>query len=173
MGPGGITKSNCWLHTGPLLINHYQQPNLHSGHSWRAQSCWWLQWLEELERTSNSWRPNLHFSLASIKQTSKYQPLHLWHGRGSSCYCMKSFSQRRTRGDDLKLCQGHSGWILGKKISLERVMMQRHSCPGRWWGHRLEVFQNHGDVAMRDVVSGHGGGGMVVGLGDLWGLFQP
>ena len=28
----------------------------------------------------------------------------------------------------------------------------------------LEVFQNHGDVALRDVVSGHGGGGVTVGI---------
>ena len=37
----------------------------------------------------------------------------------------------------------------------------------------LEVFQNRVDVALRDVVSGHGGGGLLVGLGDLRGLFQP
>ena len=30
-----------------------------------------------------------------------------------------------------------------------------------------EVFKNHVDVALRDVVSGHGGGGLVVGPGDL------
>jgi len=36
----------------------------------------------------------------------------------------------------------------------------------------LEVFQNHGDVALRDVVSGHGGGGLTVGFGDCNGLFQ-
>ena len=35
----------------------------------------------------------------------------------------------------------------------------------------LEVFQNRVDVALRDVVSGHGGGGLMVGLGDLSGLF--
>ena len=29
------------------------------------------------------------------------------------------------------------------------------------------------DVALRDVVSGHGGDGLAVGLGDLSGLFQP
>ena len=37
----------------------------------------------------------------------------------------------------------------------------------------LEVLKNHGDVARRDVVSGHGGGGLEVGLDDLQGLFQP
>ena len=28
----------------------------------------------------------------------------------------------------------------------------------------LEVFKNHGDVALRDVVSGHGWGGLVLDL---------
>ena len=37
----------------------------------------------------------------------------------------------------------------------------------------LEVFKNHGDVALRDMVSGSGGGELTVGLGDLSGLFQP
>ncbi len=37
----------------------------------------------------------------------------------------------------------------------------------------LEVFKNCGDVALRDVVSGHGGDGLMVGLDDLSGLFQP
>jgi len=37
----------------------------------------------------------------------------------------------------------------------------------------LEVFQNRVDVALKDVVSGHGGGGLEVGLDDLRGLFQP
>lgn len=29
----------------------------------------------------------------------------------------------------------------------------------------LEVFENHGDVALKDVVSGHGGSGLRLGLG--------
>ena len=35
----------------------------------------------------------------------------------------------------------------------------------------LEVFKNYGDVALRDVVSRHGGDGSTVGLDDLSGLF--
>jgi len=35
----------------------------------------------------------------------------------------------------------------------------------------LEVFKNRVDVALRDVVSGHGGDGVMVGLGGLKGLF--
>ena len=37
----------------------------------------------------------------------------------------------------------------------------------------LELFKSRVDVALRDVVSGHGGGGLTLGLGDLSGLFQP
>ena len=37
----------------------------------------------------------------------------------------------------------------------------------------LEMFREHGDVALRDLVSGHGGNGLVVGLDVLSGLFQP
>ena len=36
----------------------------------------------------------------------------------------------------------------------------------------LEVFQNRGDVALRNVGSGHGGGGLLVGLDDLKDLFK-
>jgi len=31
----------------------------------------------------------------------------------------------------------------------------------------LEVFKKCGDMALRDVVSGHGGGVLMAGLGDL------
>ena len=37
----------------------------------------------------------------------------------------------------------------------------------------LEVFKKCVDVVLRDTVSGHGGDGLVIGLNDLRGLFQP
>ena len=37
----------------------------------------------------------------------------------------------------------------------------------------LKVLKNCGDVALKDMVSGHGGDGLAVGLDDLSGLFQP
>ena len=37
----------------------------------------------------------------------------------------------------------------------------------------LQVFKKRVDVALRDMVSGHGGDGLVVRLGELSGLFQP
>ena len=36
----------------------------------------------------------------------------------------------------------------------------------------LEVFRKRVDVALRDVVSGYSGGGLVIELDDLRGLFQ-
>ena len=37
----------------------------------------------------------------------------------------------------------------------------------------LEVFKSRVDVALRDMVSGHHGDGLMVGLDVLSGLFQP
>ena len=37
----------------------------------------------------------------------------------------------------------------------------------------LLVFKNRGDVALRVTISGHGGVGLMAGLDDLSGLFQP
>ena len=37
----------------------------------------------------------------------------------------------------------------------------------------LEVFKKRVDVALRDMDSGHCGDGLLVGLNDLRGLFQP
>ena len=37
----------------------------------------------------------------------------------------------------------------------------------------LEVFKKCVDVALRDMVSGRGGGGLMVGVDGLRGLFQP
>jgi len=36
-----------------------------------------------------------------------------------------------------------------------------------------EVLKKRVDVALRDMASGHGGDGLVVGLDELSGLFQP
>ena len=47
-----------------------------------------------------------------------------------------------------------------------RVVLQWHSCPGVVGSPSLEVFS--GDVALRDVGSGHGG----VGWGCAWGSWS-
>ena len=65
------------------------------------------------------------------------------------------------RGDGFKLCQGRFRLDIRKHLFTERVVMQWHSCPGVVGSLSLEVSKSHGDVALRDVGSGHGG----VGLG--------
>jgi len=56
----------------------------------------------------------------------------------------------------------------------ERLVRQWHRLPGEVMKSlSLEVFQNRVNVAPRDMVSGHGGNGLVVGLDDLRGLLQP
>ena len=52
-----------------------------------------------------------------------------------------------------------------RKHFLEKVVMQWHRLP-------REVYQERVDVALRDELSGYGGGGLGVGLGHLRDLFQ-
>ena len=53
-----------------------------------------------------------------------------------------------------------------EKLFLERELRHWQRLP-REMGESpsLEAFQNCGDVALRDVCSGHGGGGLGLGLG--------
>ena len=74
-----------------------------------------------------------------------------------------------TRFDGLTLRQGRSRFDIREHFFPERVVIH---CSRSAWGAvgspSLEVFQDHGDVALKDMVSG-----LMVGLGDLRGLFQP
>ena len=62
--------------------------------------------------------------------------------------------------------------LLGKVSPEKEWCCSGTAAQGMVGSPSLEVFQSHGDVAVRDVVMGVGGR-VGVGLGGLSGLFQP
>jgi len=72
----------------------------------------------------------------------------------------------------LSCTRAGSGWVLGNTCL--KVVSTGAGCPGRWGeSPSLEAFKNRVFVALRDMVSGHGGDGLMVGSDDLRGLIQP
>ena len=64
------------------------------------------------------------------------------------------------RGNSLKLHAGRIRLDIRRGFS-KRAVLQWHRLPREVvQSPSLEVFKNHGDVALRDVVSGHGGDGL-------------
>ena len=59
----------------------------------------------------------------------------------------------------LGIAGGGSGWVLGKKSSQKECWAVAQLHRGMVESPSMEVFKKRGDVALRDVVSGHGGMG--------------
>jgi len=74
--------------------------------------------------------------------------------------CLCSFRQGhdRMRGNGLRLCQERFGLDIRKHFFSKRVERNKNGLPMEVVGSpSVEVFKNHGDMALRAVVSGHGG----------------
>ena len=73
------------------------------------------------------------------------------------------------RGDGLKLCHGRVRLGVRKQFFFRKSSAAVAQLPrGVVVSLSLEVFQSHGDVALRDVGSGCGG----VGWGWTWGILE-
>jgi len=81
--------------------------------------------------------------------------------------------EARKRGNGLKEQQRKFRLDISRFSSPKEWQCIETGCLGRWQSPSLEVFKNRVDVALRDTVSGHGGGGLAVRLDDLRGLLQP
>lgn len=75
----------------------------------------------------------------------------------------------RMRGNEVKLHYGRLRLAIGKNFFIERVVKHWNCCPGKWLSlHAGRFFLK--DVALS---GGLGGAGLMVGLDNLKGLFQP
>ena len=99
----------------------------------------------------------------------------LWQG---GCQALLPGSSDRVRGNGLRLRWG-AGWGVvqvryWKQILLRKFFSHWHGLPREVVESlSLEVFKKHVDVALGNMVSGHGGDGLTVGLNDHTDLFQP
>ena len=84
------------------------------------------------------------------------------------------YSIDKARGDGLKSHQGTFKLDIKNDLFSERVVRHWHRLPRDLVeSPSLEMFKKHRDVTLKDVVNGHCGDGMMVGLEDFRSLFQP
>jgi len=72
----------------------------------------------------------------------------------------------------LSCARGSSDGTSGK-VSSQKLITHWHRLPREVVkSPSLELFESHGDVALRDMVSGHGGDGLTAKLDDLLDVFS-
>ena len=79
----------------------------------------------------------------------------------------------RMRGNGLKLRQRWFRLDIRNNVFSKRVVLHCTAAQRLLGSLSLGVFQNCGDVALRDMVSGQGGVGLMAGPDAVSGLFQP
>jgi len=83
-------------------------------------------------------------------------------------------TQKWIRDTNLILSVSTVIWELRFELNQNLEISSRYKLPREVGGSlSLEVLRKHGDVALRDTVSGHGRDGSAIGPDGLSGLFQP
>jgi len=143
------------------------------GGGWRSSQDLDKQWARECQNlysiTPARW-------ISCTSKLRRHRPWGTWSSvsRLSSEWrtCFAGSAQRLEAASSC--VRGGPGWILGKISLLKEWSDIGPGCPGQWWSpHPWRGSKNMRMWHLGTWFSRHGGVGVMVGLDDLRGLFQP